>query len=150
MTPAPMRTLAIDPGSIRVGIALSDAAGKFATPFDVIPAANAIQTILKIIQTEEIDRIVIGLPLNMDGTQGPSAKKAIAFAKELAAKCETPLIFVDERLSSFQAESDLIGRKRQGEKITRKQKKTRLDAHAAAIFLQDFLDGKLPAIKIPN
>jgi putative Holliday junction resolvase len=148
MKPTPMRTLAIDPGKVRVGLAISDSAGKFATPHAVIPAANAVETILKLIDSESVEQIVIGLPLNMDGTIGPSAKESIAFSKKISSKCAKPIVFVDERLSSFQAESDMTSRKRRGEKITRKQKKSRLDALAAAVFLQDFLDGKLDAIDI--
>jgi putative Holliday junction resolvase len=144
-----MRTLAIDPGKVRIGLALSDSAAKFATPHAVIPAEKAIEEILKLIEQEEVEQLVVGLPLNMDGTIGPSAKNAITFARELSNKSAKKVIFVDERLSSFQAESDMTQRKRHGEKITRKQKKSRLDAQAAAVFLQDFLDGKLSAIQIP-
>ena len=82
----------------------------------------------------------------MDGTLGPAARQAIAWAGHLAKQAGTPLVFVDERLSSFAAEQQLIDRKRGGEKLTRKRKKGQLDALAAVVFLQDLLDGKLSPI----
>ena len=141
-----MRTLAIDLGTRRVGIALSDEGAKFATPLDVLQVSSpdqAIDQIASIIEKEAVQRIVIGLPLNMDDSVGPAARSTIAWGKNLAARTNLPVIFVDERLSSFDAEQSLVERKRGGEKITRKQKKERLDALAAAGFLQAFLDGKL-------
>jgi putative Holliday junction resolvase len=147
-----MRTLAIDPGSRRIGLALSDSAGRLATPYAVLQISSpqdAITQILKVIEKEGVDRLVVGIPLNMLGPPGPSAKSAAAFARELATRTGKPLILIDERLSSFQAEQDLITRKRAGEKITRKQKKSRLDALAATVFLQAFLDGKLMELNEP-
>ncbi|MEO6435200.1 MAG: Holliday junction resolvase RuvX, partial [Tepidisphaeraceae bacterium] len=75
-----------------------------------------------------------------------AARQAVAWGRDLAARSGKPVLFVDERLSSFEAEQGLIDRKRGGEKITRKRKKQQLDALAAAGFLQAFLDGKLSAI----
>jgi putative Holliday junction resolvase len=143
-----MRTLAIDFGSKRIGLALSDQAATLATPYDVL-TSDAIESINTIIQKEGVQRIVVGLPLNMDDTLGPAARKTIAWAKELSSRINLPLIFVDERLSSFAAEQELIERKRAGEKLTRKRKKQQLDALAAAGFLQAFLDGKLSPLRIP-
>jgi putative Holliday junction resolvase len=138
-----MRTLAIDYGSKRIGLALSDQAGKLATPYDVL-TSDSIQSIHRIIEKEGAERIVVGLPLNMDGSIGPSARDVIAWTKKLGHD----VIFVDERLSSFDAEQELIERKRAGEKLTRKKKKQQLDAIAAAGFLQAFLDGKLSQIHL--
>jgi putative holliday junction resolvase len=112
--------------------------------------ADAIAGISRIIQTHEVARLIMGVPLNMDGSIGPAARDSFDFGRELAAHLKLPVIYVDERLSSFQAESDLTDRKRQGEKLTRKKKKSRLDALAAASFLQEFLDGKLTALPIPG
>jgi putative holliday junction resolvase len=146
-----MRTLAIDPGARRVGLALSDAAGRLATPYEVLQVSSpqqAISQILKIIQREGVERIVLGIPINMDGSIGPGARAAAALGSDLARRSGKSVVLIDERLSSFQAEQDLIDRRRAGEKITRKQKKSRLDALAAATFLQAFLDGKLSEIKL--
>ena len=144
-----MRTLAIDCGERRIGMALSDAGGKLATPYEVLQAtavSQSISQIIKIIDAEGVERIVVGLPLNMDGTRGPAAKKAVEFGRSLAARSGRDVAFVDERLSSFQAEQQISARRHSGDKITRKSKKQRLDAVAAAAFLQEFLDGKLKAL----
>ena len=79
----------------------------------------------------------------MDDTIGPAARKTMEWGQALAAKSGLPVLYVDERLSSFEAEHQLIDRKRAGEKLTRGRKKQQLDALAAASFLQAFLDGRL-------
>ena len=146
-----MRTLAIDFGARRVGLALSDEGGKFATPLGVLDVAtpkHAADQIVPVIEKQGVERIVIGLPMNMDDSIGPAARQTVQWGRELSDRTGKPVVFVDERLSSFAAEQHLIDRKRGGEKITRKQKKQRLDALAAAGFLQAFLDGKLSPIEI--
>jgi putative Holliday junction resolvase len=144
-----LRTLAIDLGTKRVGIALSDAGGKLATPLEVLMVTSprqAMDRVIEIINQEAAERILVGVPLNMDDSFGPAANEAMRWGNELARRTTKPVIFVDERLSSFAAEQGLIDRKRRGEKITRKSKKSRLDALAAAGFLQAYLDGKLQEI----
>ncbi len=144
-----MRTLGIDFGKRRIGLALSDAGGKLATPREVLQISTisqAINEIAKVIESEGVERIVVGLPLNMDGTRGGAAKEVAEFGRLLAQRGRVKVIFVDERLSTFQAEQDLLDARRDGQKLTRKSKKLRLDAVAAANFLQDFLDGKLQAL----
>jgi putative Holliday junction resolvase len=151
-----MRTLAIDLGTRRIGLALSDAGGSWATPLEVLTVtdpAQAIGPILAVLKKEDVRRVVVGLPLNMDGTTGPAARQAVAWAAGLAASAGsagTPveLVFVDERLSSFDAEQRLNDRKRAGERLTRKRRREQLDAVAAAGFLQSFLDGRLPAVDV--
>jgi putative pre-16S rRNA nuclease len=143
-----MRTLAIDLGTRRVGLALSDEGGRFATPYDVLKISSprqALETILPLIAKEGVRRIVVGLPLNMDGTIGPAARQTIEWAQQFKG---VPVIFIDERLSSFAAEQNLIDRKRAGERLTRKRKKQQLDALAAAQFLQAFLEGKLKPVEL--
>src|SRR5687768_5930883 len=126
-----MRTLAIDHGGKRIGLALSDEGGRFATPHDVITNdGSALPKIVALARAEGVQRIVIGLPLNMDGTLGGSAKPVLAFAKEISTASGIAPIFVDERLSSFDAEQQLIGQKRAGQKMTRQMQKERLDALA--------------------
>jgi putative Holliday junction resolvase len=145
-----MRTLAIDLGTRRVGLALSDESARLATPLDVLQvrdANQALEPVLQIVIRESVERIVVGLPLNMDGTAGPAARESLRWGKALQQRCGKPVLYVDERLSSFAAEQTMIDRKRSGEKITRRQRKSRLDALAAADFLQAFLDGRLPALQ---
>src|SRR5438309_2370305 len=107
-----MRTLAIDLGARRVGLALSDEGARLATPLDVLQVSSADQAIppvLDVLRKESVPRVVIGLPLNMDGTLGPAARSALAWGRQLAARAGGALqiLFVDERLSSFDAEQSL-------------------------------------------
>jgi len=144
------RTLGIDLGSKRIGLAMSDEGGKWATPLEVITASpeEALGRIIQLIAREQVGQVVVGLPLNMDGSLGTQARNAIAWGNDLTARAKIPVVFVDERLSSFDAEQQLIQRRQAGEKLTRKKKKGQLDAIAAAGFLQDFLDGKLKPIQL--
>lgn len=142
-----MRTLAIDYGAKRTGLAMSDQGARFATPVDVLASdANLVPTIAALAKRESVERIVIGFPMHMDGTSGSTSKQVLSFAKQISEATSIVPLFVDERLSSFEAEQQLIDHKRAGGKMTRKMKKERLDALAAAAFLQAFLDGKLVAI----
>jgi putative Holliday junction resolvase len=153
-----MRTLSIDLGSRRIGLAMSDEGGRWATPLDVLFVTDplqAIDPILKLIKTEDVKRVVVGLPLNMDDTPGRAAQGVINWTTGLAASAagislHFEVIYVDERLSSFAAEQQLTERKKAGEKLTHKKKKQQLDAVAAAGFLQAYLDGKLEAIDLEN
>lgn len=141
-----MRTLAIDLGTKRVGLALSDQGGQYATPLEVLTISSpeqAIAQILPVIANEGVEQILLGLPLNMDDSVGPAARSALAWGQLLAARCGKPVLYVDERLSSFAAEQTLADRRKAGEKLTRGGKKQRLDAVAAASFLRQFLDGQL-------
>jgi putative Holliday junction resolvase len=144
-----MRTLGIDLGARRVGLALSDADGRLASPLEVLQVSSAdgaLDPVMRVILEEGVERVVVGLPLNMDDSIGPQARQAIAWAKTLRRRSGKPVLLVDERLSTYEAEQTLIERKRGGEKLTRKRKKERLDAVAAAVLLQAFLDGRSPAI----
>jgi putative pre-16S rRNA nuclease len=144
-----MRTLAIDLGSKRVGLAVSDESGRLASPLGVLDVGSpeqAMKLVGEAAEKQEARRLVVGLPLNMDGSFGAAAREAVEWGAELGRRCGLPVIFVDERLSSFAADQSLMEQKRRGRKITRKQKKRRQDALAAADFLQGFLDGRLPAV----
>jgi putative holliday junction resolvase len=129
-----------------VGLALSDEGGRFATPYEVLEVTSpqqASDAVLRIIEKEDVQRLVVGLPLNMDDSVGPQARKTIEWGRAMAERSGKLVIFVDERLSTFDAEQQLLDRKRGGEHITRQRRKQQLDALAAASFLQAFLDGKL-------
>jgi putative holliday junction resolvase len=145
------RTLSIDHGLKRVGLAISDESGSFVFPHDVLHVndpADAIEPIANLVRAESIEQIVIGLPLNMDGTVGPQARIVVAWGKAIHIATGISPVYVDERLSSFDAEQTLIGQQRAGRKLTRDQKKDRLDALAAATFLRAFLDGQLAPIDV--
>jgi putative holliday junction resolvase len=144
-----MRTLGIDYGHKRVGLALSDAGGTLASPLGMLDRSNdpaLVRELLKVFEKEGVERVVLGLPLNMDGSLSPMARQVMMVGAQLQAQAKVELIYVDERLSSFEAEQWLIERKRAGEKMTRGDKKKQLDALAACGFLQAFLDGKLAPI----
>jgi len=133
-----MRYLAIDYGDKRTGLAICDPAETIASPLTVIHGQKELpKKIADIVETENVEAIVLGLPLNMDGSTGPQAELVFKFADRLKTHLDIPIHFQDERLSSFSAEEKLSQTE-----FTRKKKKKRLDAIAAAEILQAFLDNK--------
>ena len=133
-----MRTLGIDLGSRRVGLALSDEGGRFATPYDVLAVSSAeaaIAPIIELIRKEGIQRLVLGLPINMDGSEGPRAQSTRAFARNLARLTELPIALWDERLSTAAVERELIGMD-----MSRARRAEVIDEHAAIFILQGALD----------
>lgn len=129
-------TLAIDYGGRRVGVAVS--AGILARPLTVLPHGrleSLIARLLALARQEQANRLLVGLPLNADGSIGPQAEKTIRFAQRLAAASPSPVYLWDERRSSAAAQQALIATGRR-----RKARKQQLDAYAAAAFLQEYLD----------
>lgn len=145
-----MRHLAIDYGKRRIGLALSDEGGQLATPLAVVEISSpesAIGAVARAVAEHDPQVLVVGLPLNMDGSRGPAAREVAVWAGELGRRTERQVRFVDERLSSFEAEQALRTRKQAGERITRRRRKASLDALAAAQLLQAYLDGRLEALE---
>ena len=133
-----MRYLAIDYGGKRTGLAICDASETISSPLEVLATAgDLVDRITAIVKREEIEGVVIGLPLNMDGSEGEAVKKVREFGDQLEERVDVPIEYHDERLSSFDAESRFIG-----SELTRKKKKKRLDAVAAAAILEAFLEYK--------
>jgi putative holliday junction resolvase len=143
------RYLGVDLGTKRIGLAVGDSEGGIVSPVDVLdaqptPEANA-RAILKAAAEYDANGIVIGLPLNMDGTEGPQTKlsktlaaairKLVSASATVDSAAAIRVFLHDERLTSFAADKQLAGRD-----LTRKKKKARQDALAAAILLQSFLD----------
>jgi len=129
--------LAIDLGDKRTGVAVGDDTTGIVTPIDVIETADAatrFKAICRMVDEHEATDLVVGLPLNMDGSEGPAAKAARVFAATLEAKTSRTVHLFDERLSSYQADQHMS---QSG--LTHKQKKRRRDALAAAVLLRDFL-----------
>ena len=132
------RLLGIDPGKTNVGIAICDENKKVATPIKVIKKkklVNLVDEINKIINDNHIKGIVIGNPINMDGSVGKSSKSALEFAKNLSKNIRIPIVLWDERLSSvgaFKITSFL------GDNVTNRVKN--LDKNAAAFILQGAID----------
>jgi putative Holliday junction resolvase len=131
-----MRYLAIDYGAKRTGLAICDAQETIASPFDVLNGQkNLIERIGQIVAAEHVDAVVVGLPLNMDGSQGPQAQQVLAFAKRLGRHVPVPIHMQDERLSSFEAQEKV-----QTTGLSKAKQRQRLDALAAAEILRAFLD----------
>jgi putative Holliday junction resolvase len=130
--------LGLDPGEKRIGVAVSDVGRLIASALDTITRAKFsadAEAILKLYDARRCVGLVVGLPLNMDGTSGPAAQAARAFVRNLLAKRDAPLLLWDERLSTAAVTRTLIegdaSRRRRGEVI---------DKVAAAYMLQGALD----------
>jgi len=133
-----MKYLAIDYGNKRTGLALCDKNETIASPLAVLTTGkDLLQKIADIIRDENIDAIIVGLPINMDASEGFQAKRVRRFAEQLQKQLNMTIHFQDERLSTFGAQEKL-----EQTDLSKKTKSRRLDAVAAAQILQDFLDGK--------
>jgi putative Holliday junction resolvase len=135
------RTLGLDVGDARIGLALSDPLGIIASPLTIISRQNIeadVQAIVDIVTKNDVRRIIVGLPFSMDGTLGAQAEKVRGFAEELSRHTDIHLEFRDERLSTIAA-------KRLVQKVRKTNRETRYDSAAAALILQSYLDDTLPA-----
>ena len=133
-----MRYLAIDYGKKRTGLAICDFSETVVSPLMVLEKQkHLISKILEAVKEEQVDAVVLGLPLNMDDSYGPQAKIILSFAEQLKRKLHIPIHLQDERLSSFSAEEKL-----NTANLKPKKKKKRLDAVAAAEILESFLECK--------
>lgn len=130
------RLLALDIGGKRIGVAISDELGMIASPLTMIPAAGDVTAELKrLVETYAIGRVVVGLPVGLSGREGPQAQQTRAVVAELAAAVNIPFVFADERLTSAIAEQALMA---QGTR--RDKRKDHIDAMAASVILQGYLD----------
>jgi putative holliday junction resolvase len=135
-----MRLLALDIGEKRIGVAVSDPSGTVATPLTVLDAARTLATgadLVRLVEEYDVGTVVVGLPLSMDGGEGPQAQRVRRAASRLAGFLRVPLEFADERLSSVQA-SKALG----AGGVTSKQARGSVDKIAASIFLQSYLDAR--------
>ena len=135
-----MRYLGIDLGRARIGLALADDILRSARPLRAVERRDEVSdlgTIGTVAREYEVTRAVVGLPLNMDGTEGPSARLARSFAPRLATALGVPVDLFDERLSTFEAEDRLRSRG-----VSARDMKGLVDAEAAAVILQGWLDGR--------
>ncbi|MGA2867058.1 MAG: Holliday junction resolvase RuvX [Verrucomicrobiota bacterium] len=133
-----MRILALDHGTRRVGLAISDELKLIAQPLDFIPAqpfAALLARLKELLREKEVELVLVGLPRNMDGSYGPAALQVQAFVAALQTALTVPIQTWDERLTSVQANRLLI----QGH-VRRAQRKEKVDKLAAAILLQSYLD----------
>lgn len=142
-----MRILAIDYGSRRIGLALSDPTGTLARPLPFMPAkadAQLAREIAELARKEEARLILLGLPRHMNGSLGEAAAQVRAFAALLGQATPVPIQLIDERLSTVQAARQL----QEAGKNSRQQR-GRIDSEAAAVLLQGYLDSQTPFSFLP-
>lgn len=135
-----MRALGIDMGKVRIGTAVCDPAGIVATPAKVIESKGHKKNALAVAELADAigaELIVVGMPVRMDGTEGPAAEFVKRFVDELRAVSKTVVLTWDERLTSAQAQKLMISAD-----VSRKGRKEAVDSMAAAIMLQSFLDSR--------
>ena len=140
MSDGPTRFLGIDHGTRRIGLAYGDDIG-VATPLPAITAADPAKRwsgLGTLLRERRITEVVLGLPLNMDGSSGPKAKEVEAFAQRIRSEFGLPVHLVDERLTSYEAESTIPPSRRRDVR-----KAGLVDSRAATIILQDYLDGRV-------
>ena len=129
-----MRSLGLDIGDKRIGVALSDPGGILASPFTIINRiddAVDVEAITSIVDQQQVKQIIVGLPRSMNGSIGKQAQKVETFVQKLSSHTEIPVEFRDERLSTVSAKRLMQAAN---------TKKTRDDAIAAAIILQGYLE----------
>ncbi len=134
------RKMGIDYGDKRIGIALSDLLCIISSPYEVYPnhgQDDAIRHIDQIIKENNVDEIALGLPLNMDGSEGERAKIHREFGKLLEQYSGVKVYFIDERLTSAEAEDILIS-----SGVRREKRKELIDKIAAQLILQTFMENK--------
>jgi putative Holliday junction resolvase len=136
-----VRVLALDLGSKRVGVAVSDRTGALASPLTTIERrgdrAAEHREVARLVEEEAVERVIVGLPLNMDGSTGPAAIAAAHEADELAGVVGVPVELVDERLTTVAADRQLLAGGRRAP-----QRRRVVDRTAAALLLQGWLDGR--------
>ncbi len=133
-----MKILGIDHGNARIGVAISDPTGSFARPLQIVKHISRSEdavTVTDIAKAEDCQVIVVGIPLDADGSMGPRARSVNRFIEKLQSKSDLPVIAWDESHSTQQALQASIAR---GEGKKKRQKA--MDDQAAAIILQDYLD----------
>ena len=138
-----VRAIAIDVGERRIGVAISDVTRTLARPLKTIEIASADDAVRRIAdeatrlasEDDGLSTIVVGLPVRLDGTPNAQTPRVAAFVDALKQRISVPIVTVDERLSSVEAESRIAVRTKDW-----RERKKKLDAAAAAVILQDYLD----------
>jgi len=137
------RTLGIDFGTHRIGLALSDPTGTLASPLPFLENSGpqkVITALQELVQAQDVQTVVIGLPRNMDGTYGPAAQKVREFIAQIQPHLSAKMICQDERLTTVQASRGLS---QMG--LSQKELRKKVDSSSAALILQQFLDRTHPA-----
>lgn len=132
------RILGLDVGEIRIGVAVSDALGITAQAVSTIHRSNLdkdLEQLKQLFESYSAEKVVIGYPLNMDGSAGPQAEKVKAFAAAIEERIHHPVVLWDERLSTAEARKVLISAG-----LRREKRKQVIDQIAAVLILQSYLD----------
>lgn len=135
------RAMAIDYGLKRIGIAMTDIMQIMASPFETIESVSLKKNAAKIVEiakNNDVSTIVVGIPVNMNGTEGEMAETVRKFIEEINAISEIPVVTIDERLTTAQAERMLVD---EGD-VSREKRKGLKDRLAASFILQTYLDTK--------
>ena len=135
-----MRKMGIDYGEVRIGVAFSDLLGIIATGYETYVRKNIetdLQHFKDLVVSQQVDKIIMGLPLNMDGTEGERVEFTYSFCDELKKYTTLPIVYQDERLTTVSAEKLLISAD-----VRREKRKKVIDEVAASIILQNYLDKK--------
>jgi len=134
-----VRTLALDWGERRIGVAISDPTGLIAQPLETIPAhaggRDALERIAELVRAHEVGEIVVGLPVHMNGRNGPEAQKARAFGERVRTRAGVAVEYLDERWTSVEAERAL-----EESGMREKKRRGKVDPIAAAILLRTWLE----------
>ena len=136
-----MRALGVDLGSKRIGLATSDRSGTIATPLVVLQRSGSRatdhQAIARIVEEHEIECVVVGLPLNMNGSTGEAAKSALIEVDQLTSVLSVPVLTFDERRTTVTADHVLMQ-----QNLNAQERRKVIDKVAAAVLLQSWLDGR--------
>jgi len=129
------RSLGVDYGTKRVGLAISDSLGITARPLSVVPRSAVVEEVVNLVKEHDVGTIVVGLPTGLSGGEGISASEARKLADALGVAAGVEVILVDERYTSRMAEETLLD-----SGMKRRKRRESVDKVAAAIILQDYLD----------
>lgn len=134
------RKMGLDLGDVNIGIAFSDPLGMFASGYENyrrVDLHTDLEYIAGLVKQKDVDTIVVGLPINMDGTSGPRVERTKEFTEQLSKYVTTKIEFIDERLTTVSAQKLLISAD-----VRREDRKKVVDKIAASIILQSYLDKK--------
>ena len=132
------RTLGLDVGTKTIGVARSDPTGRLASPVQTLSRRSVafdVEVLAGLVDAHEAERVVVGLPYELDGSEGRSARLARQIGAALAARAGCPVVYVDERYSSVDAERQLIAAG-----LSRERRRAVIDQQAAVVILQAWLD----------
>ena len=134
-----MRTLALDVGEKRIGVAVSDEAGRVAIPIATVHRgdclAEDLRRIVEVAQSRDASKIVVGLPTSLSGQAGPAAQRMVEFASALREAASIEVVLWDERLTTTLAQKTMIAAE-----VKRRRRRCHIDKMAAALILQNYLD----------